>query len=267
MSTRVGSRRPALDEKDRNQPFPPANPIQHKPGWRDHDSVAAIVPAFDEADRIGRVLNVLHQVDCLSEIIVVDDGSKDATGEVSRREAEIDPRIRVLSHPTNLGKGQAVFTGWHATRAANLLMLDADLMGLNPQHVLDLIQPVLDDHADMTIGQFRGGDWKTDISHRVGPWLSGQRCLRAELLGMLPVDAAAGYGIETALTVAAQIHGWRCKRVPLQGAWHIPGELRRGFWLGIKTKARMYAQIVSAWYLSGGLHRFWGASRLRTRVE
>ena len=61
MLTRVGSRRPALNEKDRNQPFPPANPIQHKPGWHDHDSVAAIVPAFDEADRIGPDIEVCIQ--------------------------------------------------------------------------------------------------------------------------------------------------------------------------------------------------------------
>ena len=252
-----------MDEKHRNQPIPPSNNIQPNPGPRARDSVAAIIPAYDEADRISRVLKVLHQVECLSEIIVVDDGSKDATAEVSRREAEFDPRIRVIKHPTNLGKGQAVFTGWGASRAGNLLMLDADLMGLHPQHVLDLIQPVLDGQADMTIGQFRGGDWKTDLSQRFAPWLSGQRCLRAELLELIPVKAAAGYGIETALTVAAQINGWRCRRVLLHGAWHIPGELRRGLWLGIRTKARMYAQIVSAWYLSGGLDKLRERSRLR----
>jgi glycosyltransferase involved in cell wall biosynthesis len=255
-----------LDEKHRNQPIPLSYNIQSNPGLRAHDSVAAIIPAYDEADRICRVLKVLQQVECLSEIIVVDDGSNDATGEVGRREAEVDPRIRVLNHPTNLGKGQAIFTGWGATRAANLLMLDADLMGLHPQHVLDLIQPVLEGQADMTIGQFWGGDWKTDLSQRFAPWLSGQRCLRAELLQTLPLKAAAGYGIETALTVAAQIHGWRCRRVLLHGAWHIPGELRRGLWLGIRTKARMYAQIVSAWYLAGGLHRFRGRFRLRPRA-
>ena len=252
-----------MDEKHRNQPNPLSKNIQTNPGWRDHDSVAVIIPAYDEADRIIRVLNVLHQVECLSEIIVVDDGSKDTTCEVSRREAEVDARIRVLKHPTNRGKGQAIFTGWGATQSANLLMLDADLMGLRPEHVLDLIQPVLDGRADMTIGQFRGGDWKTDLSQRFAPWLSGQRCLRAELLELIPVKAAAGYGIETALTVAAQINGWRCRRVLLHGAWHIPGELRRGLWLGIRTKARMYAQIVSAWYLSGGLDKLRERSRLR----
>ncbi len=255
-----------MDENHCNQPILPPNNLRTMPELLTRDSVSAIIPAYNEADRICRVLNVLHQVECLSEIIVVDDGSEDATMEVSQQEAGVDQRIRVLRHPTNLGKGQAIFTGWGATRATNLLMLDADLMGLNPQHVLDLIQPVLNEQADMTIGQFRGGDWKTDISQMVTPWLSGQRCLRAELLRLLPTEAAAGYGIETALTVVAQINGWRCRRVWLRGAWHVPGELRRGFWLGVKTKARMYAQIVSAWYLTGGWQRFWGHSRLRSRA-
>jgi glycosyltransferase involved in cell wall biosynthesis len=189
----------------------------------------------------------------LSEIIVVDDGSSDATAQESRLEAEIDPRIRLIIHPTNLGKGQAIFAGWQATRAQYIIMLDADLLGLAKQHIEDLYQPVLDGRADMSIGIFRGGYWKTDLSHMGTPWLSGQRCMRADLLKSISWDAASGYGIETALTVGAQLGDWKTMKVVWQGVWHTPSLDRRGFWQGVKTHTRMYLQVIRAWYVAGGL--------------
>lgn len=223
-------------------------------------SMAAIIPAYNEASRIRQVLQVLHLVKQLGEIIVVDDGSMDATAQYSRLEAETDPRIRIIVQPTNMGKGQAVFTGWQASRAPFLIMLDADLFGLKPQHIEDLYQPVLNSQADMTIGVFRGGYWKTDISHWATPWLSGQRCFRADLLKAISWDAAAGYGLETALTVAARMNGWIVRKVPWQGAWHMPSESRRGFWRGAGMKGKMYLQIIRAWYVAGNRKR-WGVDQ------
>lgn len=230
-------------------------------------SMAAIIPAYNEAARIRQVLQVLHQVKQLEEIIVVDDGSSDATAQQSRLEAEIDPRIRLIILPTNMGKGQAVFTGWQATRAPYLIMLDADLFGLVPQHIEDLYQPVLDGRADMTIGIFHGGYWQTDLSHWGTPWLSGQRCFRADLLKKISWDAAAGYGLETALTVAAQLNGWHVMKVPWRGAWHMPSENRRGFWRGVMMKGKMYLQIIRAWYVAGGYKRLGIRSGHKPRVS
>lgn len=215
--------------------------------------VAAIIPAYNEGGRIHNVLSVLGKIARLGEIIVVDDGSKDRTQEVVKKAIETDKRVRLISHPVNLGKGQAIFSGWEATQASHLLLLDADLMGLREQHVSDLMQPVLDGQADMSVGLFRGGYWRTDLAHWATPWFSGQRCLRAIRLHEVSRAAAAGYGVEMALTVAAQKNGWRTVQVPWEGAWHVPSEHRRGIWLGFKTRMKMYGQIVHAWYLAGGM--------------
>jgi glycosyltransferase involved in cell wall biosynthesis len=215
--------------------------------------VAAIIPAYNEGARIGNVLAVLAGICQLSEIIVVDDGSRDKTIEVVQEASEADGRIRLISHPVNLGKGQAVFSGWEATQASHLLLLDADLMGLKAQHVLDLMQPVLAGSADMSIGLFSRGQFRTDLAHWATPWLSGQRCLRAVKLREVSRVAARGYGVETALTVAARKYGWRCAWIPWVGVWHTPSENRRGVWLGFRTRIRMYGQIIHAWYLAGGL--------------
>jgi len=228
-----------------------------------YPEISTIIPVYNEAGRIGRVLEVLRQVDRFHEIIVIDDGSTDSSAEDIQLAAQSDPRIQLVANPVNKGKGQAIFLGWQATESRCLLLLDGDLFGLNPLHIQDLINPVLDSHADMAIGQFKKGKWTSDIPHWFTPWLSGQRSLRADLLKQVSPKAAAGYGFETALTVAAKQNEWRCARVILSGVWHLPGEARRGLWKGFKNRARMYRQISSAWYTAGGFHRAGFRPRVR----
>ena len=213
-------------------------------------TVSAIIPAYNEAGRIGRVLTCLGQSACLAEIIVVDDGSRDATAQEVAAAAIQDRRILLLKHPSNRGKGQAVFTGLQAAQQPLILLLDADLVGLTPHHLSALVEPVGAGEVEMTLGVFRDGRWNTDFSHWLTPWLTGQRCLRADLFACLSLKAAAGYGIETALTVASQQHGWRTRLVPLWGMSHEISELHRGLWQGTHTRLRMYAEIARAWYLA-----------------
>ena len=212
--------------------------------------LVALVPALNEAGRIGRVLEVLRQVNCIDEIVVIDDGSVDGMLAEVRQAAQSDPRLSIICNETNLGKGQSLFQAWRALAAGAgagyILMLDADLINLTPQHVLDLVQPVLDGACDMTMGLFKGGAWRTDASHWITPWLTGQRCLRAGLFDLISENAARGYGFETALTVAARRQGWTIRKVVLRGVSHPPNENHRGFWRGVYNRARMYVQIVRA---------------------
>jgi glycosyltransferase involved in cell wall biosynthesis len=91
--------------------------------------VSIVVPAFNEAPRIGESLRkideFLKRVPWSAEIIIVDDGSSDKTSAIVR-EARI-PGIHLLCHETNHGKGYAVKTGVLAAQGEYVMFSDADL--------------------------------------------------------------------------------------------------------------------------------------------
>jgi LmbE family N-acetylglucosaminyl deacetylase/glycosyltransferase involved in cell wall biosynthesis len=213
-------------------------------------SVAAILPAYNEATWIGKILDVLREVDSLDEIIVIDDGSTDSTGQIVTQGFDRDARLRLISHPENRGKGQAILSGWRTSSAGFILLLDADLIGLTPGHLRALIDPVISGKVDMTVGVFTGGYWLTDLSHTLAPWMSGQRCLRSALLNRLHTEAAAGYGFETALTILSSKEDFRIHMVPMPGISHPPSEFHRGIWRGLLNRQRMYRDVWTAYRLT-----------------
>lgn len=97
------------------------------------ESLSVVVPAYNEAARLGSTLPVLldylDRSDDECELIVVDDGSKDDTAEIARQILKGAGRVRtsVLSYQSNLGKGRAVRLGLLASRGDVALFSDADL--------------------------------------------------------------------------------------------------------------------------------------------
>jgi len=219
--------------------------LENRDDWR--PALTAIIPAYNECGRIGRVLSPLLQAQFVDEIIVVDDGSTDAMAAEVLQIGQGDPRLKLIRHTANRGKGQAILSGFLASTSPVLLILDADLIYLTVQHVEALVGPVLSGEADMAIGVFQHGYFWTDLSHRFTPWLSGQRCLRAALISDLPSQASKGYGFETCVTMLARQKKWRVKRVPWPGVTHPLGILPRGGWSGLRRKAKMYRDILFSW--------------------
>jgi glycosyltransferase involved in cell wall biosynthesis len=212
--------------------------------------IAAIIPTYNEERNVAGVLQALCSSEILDEIIVVDDGSVDDTIEIVQQYAKTDQRLQVIRHERNKGKGQAILTGWGATSAIYLLLLDADLHELSSSHINALMIPVLEQRADMTLGLFWGGHFFTDLSSWGMPFLTGQRGLRAEILSHISQEAASGYGFEVALTIAANQQGFHKHIVPLKGVWHPPSEFHRGGLNGLIWRFRMYGQIIRGWVIA-----------------
>jgi glycosyltransferase involved in cell wall biosynthesis len=201
--------------------------------------IAAVVPAYNEEARIGPVLRALLAAPELAEIIVVNDGSQDGTAAVARQ----FPTVRALDLPENRGKGAAMHCGALASEAELILFLDADLIGLRPEHVTDLLRPVLDGEAAMTVGVFRGGRLATDLSHFLVSYISGQRALSRELFLAIPGIAAARSGVETTITRHVKRRGLRVHKVAMQGVTHPMKEEKLGTLPGFKARLKMYWEI------------------------
>jgi glycosyltransferase involved in cell wall biosynthesis len=93
--------------------------------------VSIVLPAFDEEANIAQAVReataAAERLFAEHEILVVDDGSRDRTRAVALGLATADPRIRVLAHERNLGYGDALRTGFLASRLEYVFMTDADL--------------------------------------------------------------------------------------------------------------------------------------------
>lgn len=173
--------------------------------------VVALVPAKDRADRIADTVTALRRLDHVDRVVVVDDGSHDATAELAAGAG-----AEVLRLPRNRGKGGAVLAGVEATPDADVyLLIDADLA--ETAGAADrLLDPVLADDADLVVGVFppaagRGGAGRVKAvagaairratGREVREPLSGQRAVRRGLLADLP--SADRFGLEVAMTIDA----------------------------------------------------------------
>ena len=115
------------------------------------DRIAILVPAYNEAENIGHVLDDMPREVCgvATEVLVVDDGSRDGTGDVAAEHG-----AAVARHVTNRGGGAALRTGYRLMVESGALIvvtLDADGQHL-PSEMPRLVEPVLSGEVDMAHG-------------------------------------------------------------------------------------------------------------------
>ena len=197
--------------------------------------LAVVIPARNESDRLGAVLAGLPErlagFDSV-RVVVVDDGSTDATASVARRSG-----AAVVRHRINLGKGAALRTGAEAALRAGcdvLLFMDAD-----GQHqaadIPKLLLPLQAGRADLVLG-CRSFSGQMPAAMRLGNWgLSGLfqvlfgRRFRDTQSGMRAMTAAAfrklrweaaGYAVETEMLVRAARAGLRAAEVEIETVYH-----------------------------------------------
>jgi hypothetical protein len=145
--------------------------------------------------------------------------------------------------------------GAQASACDLIVFLDADLVGMRPEHVLALIEPVRAGTCTMTLGVFSQGRPSTDWSHRLTPFLSGQRCLRWSLYRSTTDLLTSRYGVEVALSLYARTRGYSVVHVPWPGVTHVMKCEKIGRLEGWKAYLRMYGQIVA--YAAGHLGEGW----------
>lgn len=185
--------------------------------------VVALVPAFNAEATVAETVGVLRTVPAVDQVIVIDDGSSDATAERAGAAG-----ATVIRMPRNMGKGEALNAGLKQASGSVIVLVDDD-MGKYAAEVEKLLDPILKDHADMTIAQFpkarkKGGFGIVKRTARGGirlftgrefhSPLSGQRALNpkaVEAIGRFE----SGWGVEVGLTIDACRKGLRVREVPV----------------------------------------------------
>lgn len=189
-----------------------------------------IIPAKDEADRIGATVRAARAIPHVDLVIVVDDGSADETAGKARSAGAV-----VVRHSVNRGKASAMETGAAVVGMRDregspprlLLFLDGDL-GVTSVNAAPLIPPVITGRADLSIATLpaqegaAGFGIVTRFSRRAikrySGWeptqpLSGQRCLTREAFDAAS-PLAAGWGVETGMTIDLLAQGFAVVEVP-----------------------------------------------------
>jgi glycosyltransferase involved in cell wall biosynthesis len=181
-------------------------------------NVSIVICAFNEESTIEKVVTDCRRFNPDSEIIVVDDGSKDRTPEIIKSLAEqLNLAIYIL--PANKGKSYAMAHGVEKSTQEIILFFDADVSNISMKHFSDLIDPLQSNEADMVLGQ----PSETVIDYRVNPFrsLTGERAVyKRDILPLLDDIRDIRFGVETFLNLYYQAKGMRIKYVLLTGLKH-----------------------------------------------
>jgi glycosyltransferase involved in cell wall biosynthesis len=201
-------------------------------------TIWAVIPAYNEAERIVQTIRAVQAVPEIEKIIVVNDGSTDTTAEeVKKTEAHL------VDLPRNTGKGGAMNRAAQELEAADIvLFLDGDLGDSASQAGL-ILQPVLEGKADLAVAAFppprrKGG---FGLVKKTAAWairragnlqstapLSGQRAMTREVLqAVLPFDKS--YGVELGMTIRALRQGFKVVEVPTTMSHKETGRDIQGF--------------------------------------
>jgi len=122
--------------------------------------LSVVMPAYDEEATVATAIDAVLASPWVAQLVVVDDCSTDRTSEILA--GVDDPRVTVLRHEVNRGKGAALRTGFAHATADYVVVQDADLE-YDPAELGKLLAPLLAGHADVVYGsRFAGGE-----SHRV----------------------------------------------------------------------------------------------------
>jgi len=148
-----------------------------------------VIPAFNEEQSIGAVLKEVRAKVPFADILVINDGSTDAT----RRKAG-ESNVMVISHPFNLGYGAALQTGFRFSVMGGydcIIMMDADGQHI-PSSTDNLIKAMEENNADVVIGsRFLEGSYHMSMARKLGSWLFSK--IARAYTGIMITDPTSGF--------------------------------------------------------------------------
>ncbi len=238
--------------------------------------VSIVIPVYNERKTIETIVCRVQNVEIPKELIIVDDGSTDGTGEwllerfgqVPSDEEEIQKefgessancsRVRVLTHQHNQGKGAALKTGFLHARGSIVIVQDADLE-YNPEDYPQLLEPLETDRADVvygsrfsvasngkwTLGSYLGNKVITTLTNAAtglsltDVW-TGYKVFKKEVLNDIVLNESR-FEMELELTIKVAQRRWRVLEVPISYIPRSKAEGKKIRWRdGIQAMKTLY---------------------------
>ncbi len=113
--------------------------------------LSLIMPVYNEIDTVEEILRRVAAVDVADQIILVDDGSTDGSGDLLELLAQQNPQLELIRHERNQGKGAAIRSAIGSTTGDLVLIQDADLE-YDPRDIPSLLVPIQEGKADVVFG-------------------------------------------------------------------------------------------------------------------
>lgn len=158
-------------------------------------SISIVIAAYNEEPRIAAVLRTIEHHKLIDEVIVVNDGSSDNTSEIVKQF-----NVKLIENEHNIGKTLSIKKGVEAAKNNIIMLIDADLIGLDQESIEKLARPVLDNQVDWALSMRKNsfGFMKILKLTKVD-WLSGERVIPKKLLAdpLIWSRPNIGYGLET----------------------------------------------------------------------
>lgn len=208
--------------------------------------IGVVVPAFNEAERIGQVLETMPAF--VDRLLVVDDSSRDGTVGMAQSHQQRDARILLIRHEQNQGVGGAIVSGYRRALGEGL-----DVVGvmagdaqMDPEDLLKVIMPVVRGEVDYAKGNrlFRGESWRVIPHYRylgnavlslmtkitsgywhIGDSQCGYTAISRSALELLPLDRVyPRYGVPNDLLIKLNMQNLKVRDVSVKPVYHQGGK-------------------------------------------
>jgi glycosyltransferase involved in cell wall biosynthesis len=206
------------------------------------------MPCFNESQTIKEITGLVLNSPFVNELIIVDDCSSDGTRELLASIASSDPRVRIILHDVNQGKGAALRTGFSAATEAFVIVQDADLE-YDPADYHQVLAPLISGKADVVYGsRFGGSDahrvlyfWHS-VGNKILTLMSNMftnlnitdmetcyKAFRREVIQSIEVEEDR-FGFEPEITAKLSRGGWRIFEVGISYSGRTYSEGKKIGW-------------------------------------